>query len=322
MLMLHGISSFPYHYLQEEEGTEGESKAADTTEKQPTTSSAESAQLSSEKKEETSTTTGREEGTSVKEGDEGKDEPEEKEEKEKEREEVVSSTKNKDSSSSDVVCSSASPSAGLGRPIRSSYSEQLSRTPTSLARATNMSTITSPLVASQTGLTSSGEQDGQLCREQMLVGEEGSEMLIGSDVLLLNTQVVAEKKEVELDIPGAQEELETSISLKDGSVQLDKELNTSELDGELVYFLSLSLSLVLSLILSLFLSFLSRYLSLTSFSSLPSPLPSPVPLSSLSFPPSLLTSSFLSSPRPPRGGCPHPGGSCGCWVNQFRRVLN
>ena len=55
---------------------------------------------------------------------------------------------------------------------------------------------------------------------------------MGSDVLLLESQVASEEKEVGPEIPGDQEQLsKLDTILEGGKEELDKELTSSELEG-------------------------------------------------------------------------------------------
>ena len=61
---------------------------------------------------------------------------------------------------------------------------------------------------------------------------EASDLLVGSDVLLLESQVASEEKEVGPEIPGDQEQLsKLDTILEGGKEELNKELTSSELEG-------------------------------------------------------------------------------------------
>ena len=60
---------------------------------------------------------------------------------------------------------------------------------------------------------------------------EASDLLVGSDVLLLESQAVSEDKEVGPEISGNQDQLSKLDTMLEGNRELDKELNSSELEG-------------------------------------------------------------------------------------------
>lgn len=184
------------------------------------------------------------------------------------------------SSSSKLVFSSSGPS----RPLPPT---------TTLSRATNIAAMSASLVTGPSGLIGTQNLNQQVSPHPQLPPQpqrEGSELQMSSDVLSLETPSIAEKKEVGPEIPGSEEEeeLPSKLSMLKGSVQLDKELNTSELEGKrVVVSLSLSYS---------FLPF-SHPLS-PSFRS-PSFLPSLSPSLSLS-PPFTLSPSSFNTCSPPQ----------------------
>ena len=63
---------------------------------------------------------------------------------------------------------------------------------------------------------------------------EASDLLVGSDVLLLESQTVSEEKEVGPEIPGDEDDQLSKLgTMLEGNADLDKELASSELNGEL-----------------------------------------------------------------------------------------
>ena len=151
-----------------------------------------------------------------------KEEPASKTKESSKKDEVASERGQKDTSPSKPVSCSTSP--GIGRPHRSCLSEQLSRPPTTLSR-----------VSGPTSLSASKKLDQQAQSApqqppQQLPQRESGELLVGSDVLLIDAQGMKEKEDVGLEIDGSEDNL-SKLSLIEGSAQLDKELNTSNLEG-------------------------------------------------------------------------------------------
>ena len=173
-------------------------------------------------------------------------------EREKERMEVEDKDVTSDNSpgrSSSTSTSSSSPRFGRG--LRGGLTEQLSRTPSSLSRVPNVPGISASLVTDSTGLAGSQKPDKPVesVEEQLLKDGELSELLGGAGIVLIDGTGVVEEKEVGPEVLGGEEPL-SKLSLIEGSSQLDKELDTSQIESEPLsplplFSLSLSLSLPL-----------------------------------------------------------------------------
>ena len=158
---------------------------------------------------------------------------------------------------------------GLGR--HRGLTEQLSRTPSSLSRVSNnmaamLASKVTPAATGSTVLSSSLTPSEQLKQQQLLQVSkksdslslslshthtqayskfhnispslplslqivEASDLLVGSDVLLLESQIVSEDKEVGPEIPGNDDQLSKLDTMLEENKELDKELTSSELEG-------------------------------------------------------------------------------------------
>lgn len=155
-------------------------------------------------------------------------------EEEGKKSENVSESGKMDTSSSKSESISVSPS--VGRPHKSFLSEQLSRPPTTLSRLSGPTSLSSSMTPDQLAQSqpSPPEQPPQLL-PQVFPGES-NELTVGSDVLLIDAQSIEQKKDVDIgpEIDSGDDNM-SKLSLIEGSAQLDKELNTSNLEGGKAY---------------------------------------------------------------------------------------